>query len=337
MVPTDGSQPNLTNDRIGLSIPKSGAVEAVETSVSNGHAMQSIAGLPQIVSGYITAALADNSRRAYQGDLKDFRQWGGQIPCSPDTLAEFIANRADTLSPATIARRVTGISRAHTSQGFNDPAKNDLVRLVLRGVRRTHGKPQRQTTPLLKSDLLEILPLMQGTKGIRDRALILLGFAAALRRSELVALDYTDLQFVSDGLIVYLRRSKTDQSGEGRKIAVPNGRTSACPVKAVQRWLEHGQIASGPIFKSVNKSGVIGNRLTAQSVALVVKHYARAAGLPESDFSGHSLRSGLVTSAAMAGVAVHKIMVQTGHRSMEMVNRYIRDVSLFDNNAAGFL
>jgi integrase len=179
---------------------------------------------------------------------------------------------------------------------------------------------------------------MQGTKGIRDRALILLGFAAALRRSELVALDVQDLAFVSEGLIVHLRRSKTDQEGEGRKIAVPYGRTLACPVKAVQDWLQHAQIASGAVFPSVGKGGRIQmDRLTASSVALILKAYAGEAGLPASDISGHSLRSGLVTSAAQVGVSTFKIQAQTGHRSVEMVGRYIRDATMFENNAAGLL
>jgi integrase len=328
---------DLTNVKIELALAKLGEVETARTSVTDGQVRQFVAGLPRMVSDYITAALADNTRQAYKGDLQDFVQYGGSVPCSPETLAAYIAARAAIHSPYTISRRVTGISRAHTSQGLPDPAKNELVRVVLRGVRRTHCKPQRQATPLLKADLLEILPLMHGTKGVRDRALILLGFAAALRRSELVALDYTDLQFVSDGLIVYLRRSKTDQSGEGRKIAVPNGRTTACAVKAVQLWLEHAEIGSGPIFRSVSKGGGVGDRLTAQSVSLILKSYAAIAGLKAETISGHSLRSGLVTSAAQAGIPTHRIMAQTGHRSLEMVNKYIRDASLFDNNAAGFL
>jgi integrase len=294
--------------------------------------------LPEAVSGYIAAALADNSRRAYQGDIQDFLRWGGAVPSTPETLAAYIAARAEIHSPFTITRRVTGISRAHTSQGLPDPAKNDLVRVVLRGVRRTHGKPQRQAAPLLKQDLLSLLPLMrENTKGIRDRALLLLGFASALRRAELVALDYTDLQFVSEGLVVSLRKSKTDQEGEGRTIAVPMGRTSVCAVKAVQHWLEHAQIRSGSIFRSVSKAGVIGDRLTAQSVSLVVKHYAQAAGLPASDFSGHSLRSGLVTSAAQAGASMLKLKEQTGHRSDAMLYRYIRTANRFENNAAGMV
>jgi site-specific recombinase XerD len=191
---------------------------------------------------------------------------------------------------------------------------------------------------LLKQDLLSILPLMQGTKGIRDRALILLGFAAALRRSELVALDTQDLQFVKEGLVIHLRRSKTDQHGQGRNIAVPYGRTSACPIKAVQIWLEHSCISTGSIFRSVNKGGLVQpERLTTQSVALILKGYAQAAGLNPKEISGHSLRSGLVTSAAQIGVAAHKIQQQTGHRSMEMLHRYIRDANLFENNPAGLL
>lgn len=323
--------PVLTNDNIALAMPISDAAKtpALVVGVS--------CKLPEAVNGFIAAALADNTRRAYQGDLADFLQWGGAVPCSPETLAAYIADRAETLSPHTITRRVVGISRAHVSQGLADPAKNDLVRTVLRGVRRKNGMAQRQVAPLLKQDLLTLLPLMHGTKGIRDRALILLGFAAALRRSELVALDVHDLQFVNEGLIVHLRRSKTDQDGEGRKIAVPYGRTSACPVKAVRHWLDHAPITDGAIFRSVSKGGDVGDRLTGQSVASILKSYAKAAGLQAADISGHSLRSGLVTSAAQIGVATHKIQQQTGHRSMEMLNRYIRDANLFENNAAGLL
>lgn len=330
----------MTNDNIALSLSISDRkIAALESSNDGGQRQVNTgyAQLPSVVSEYIAAALADNTRRAYQGDLADFFRWGGTVPCMPEVLATYIADRAETLSPHTITRRVVGISRAHVSQGLPDPAKNDLVRTVLRGVHRKNGKAQRQVAPLLKQDLLALLPLMRGTKGIRDRALILLGFAAALRRSELVSLDLQDLQFVKEGLVVHLRRSKTDQEGEGRKIAVPYGRTSACPVKAVQYWLEHAQITDGAIFRSVSKGGCVADRLSGQSVALIVKAYAEAAGLRASDISGHSLRSGLVTSAAQIGVATHKIQQQTGHRSVEMLNRYIRDANLFQNNAAGLL
>jgi site-specific recombinase XerD len=288
------------------------------------------------VSRYVKAAVADNTRIAYQQDLCDFLKWGGQVPCEPETLAMYIAARAETHSAHTITRRVVGIGRAHSSQGFVDPTKSGLVRTVLRGVRRVKGLAQRQVSPLLKADVLAMMAHHHGTKGTRDRALILLGFAAALRRSELAALAFADIEFVREGLVIHLRRSKTDQSGEGRKIGVPWGRTSACPVKAVERWLEVSKITSGPVFRAINRGGGVGQlQLSAQSVALILKDYAKAVGLNSANISGHSLRSGLVTSAIQAGVAVHKIQQQTGHRSVEMLARYIRDAGLFDSNASG--
>jgi integrase len=231
---------------------------------------------------------------------------------------------------------VVGIGRAHVSQGFTDPAKTDLVRTVLRGVRRVKGSAQRQASPILKADVLTMMTYMDGIKGQRDRALILLGFAGALRRSELAALDFADIEFVREGLVIHLRRSKTDQLGEGRKIGVPLGRTSACPVKAVEKWLEVSKISSGPVFRAINRGGGVGqSQLSGQSVALILKEYAKAIGMNSANISGHSLRSGLVTSAIQAGVAVHKIQQQTGHRSVEMLARYIRDAGLFDSNASG--
>ena len=290
------------------------------------------------VKEYIAAAIAPATRRAYQGDLKDFLSWGGYIPCTPGSVAEYIVNRARIQSPFTIARRIVGISRANTSLGLPDPSKSDLVRAVLRGLRRTEGKPQRQVAPVLREDLFLMLEQMRGLKGIRDRALLLVGFAAALRRSELVSLDVEDLQFVKEGLLISLPRSKTDQDGNGRKIAIPFGRTSACPVKAVQHWMDVSTISTGAIFRSVNKAEkVSATRLTDQSVALIVKQHAQALGLPAEAYSGHSLRAGLVTSAAKAGVSLVKIQQQTGHRSVAMLTRYIRDAQVFENNAAGLL
>lgn len=329
---TDAPESGVGSDNFQLSLPANGhgPAKSVQLIAQARHPVG------PAVASYISAALADNTRRAYQGDLADFLRFGGSVPCSPEMLAEYIAVRAESLSPHTITRRVVGISRAHTSQGLSDPAKTDLVRTLLRGVRRTRAVKQRQVSPLLKPDLLSILSLMKGSKGVRDRAMTLLGFAAALRRSELVALDVRDLAFVKEGVIVHLRQSKTDQTGEGRKIAVPFGRSSACPVRALEEWLQHSGTAEGAIFRSVKKDGSVrDNRLTAQSVALILKGYVLRAGLDAASFSGHSLRSGLVTSAAQAGVAAHKIQAQTGRRSTAMLARYIRDADIFVDNAAG--
>ncbi|WP_334186765.1 site-specific integrase [Noviherbaspirillum sp.] len=332
----------FSSDNVHLSLPNSVEVEE-QMRLANRedfcNQLQSVAHLSEghrLVFEFVVAALADNTRLAYRGDLADFMAWGGEVPCTPEQLATYIACRSKIHSVYTIARRVIGISRAHTSQGIADPAKNDLVRAVLRGMRRKNGTPQRQSVPLLKSDIISILPLMFGAKGIRDRALVLLGFAAALRRSELVALDVSDIQFVKEGLILHIRRGKTDQVSKGRKIAVPYGRTCACPVRAVEHWLTLAKLVDGPLFRRVTKGSKIGAvRLTAQSVALIVKGYAAAIGLNAASISGHSLRAGLVTSAAMAGVPIWKIKAQSGHASDTMVSRYVRDASLFDGNAAG--
>ncbi len=290
----------------------------------------------QAVSRFVTAAIADNTRRAYRQDLQDFMAWGGAVPASSDDVASYLADRAQTQAPSTLTRRAVGIGRAHASQGLPDPTKSDLVRTVLRGVRRVKGTAQRQVNPLLKHDLVAMLPCMEGLKGHRDRALILIGFAAALRRSELAALARDDIEFVREGLVVHLRRSKTDQTGEGRKIAVPWGRGSACPVKALEKWLQCSGIETGPVFRPINQHQQIGaTQLSAQSVALIVKAYAKLIGLDPTKMSGHSLRAGLVTSAIQAGVGVHKIQQQTGHRSVEMLARYIRDANLFEGNASG--
>lgn len=320
-----------------LNVSCSDVVQSIAQQ-SVGFNTQPIATLSPAVCELLAASVAESTRRAYQGDLKDFLLWGGSIPCQPEMLAEYISNRAELHSPITIGRRVVGIARAHTSQGLSDPSKTDLVRTVLRGLRKTHGKPQQQAAPVLRDDLLQMLAKSNGTKGVRDRALMLLGFAAALRRSELVALDVGDLEFRTEGLVVHLARSKTDQEGNGRKIAVPYGRTSLCPVKAVKAWLEVAGISTGPVLRSVNKAGLVSiERLSDQSVALVVKRHAAAMGYSACAYSGHSLRAGLVTSAAQAGVSFPKIQEQTGHRSVAMLTRYIRDAKIFENNAAGML
>jgi integrase len=191
-------------------------------------------------------------------------------------------------------------------------------------------------TPILREDLLAMVADLSGTKGIRDRALLLLGFAGAFRRSELVSLDVADLEFVDRGLFVTLRRSKTDQEGAGRKVAIPFARGPMCPVRATKVWLEYAGITEGAIFRPLSRhEGVSAGRLSSAAVALVIKHRTRQIGLDPTKYSGHSLRAGLITSAARLGVSVWKIKAQSGHRSEAMVSRYVRDEDLFNNNAAG--
>jgi len=178
-----------------------------------------------------------------------------------------------------------------------------------------------------------------GLIGSRDQALILLGFAGAFRRSELVALDVADLAFSRDGLTVTLRRSKTDQEGAGRKVGIPYGSNpDTCPVRAVQSWLEDASVADGPAFRAVNRHGKVQESgLAPIDVARIVKKLAQCAGLDPAKYAGHSLRAGHATQAATAGASERSIMNQTGHRSVQMVRRYIRDGSLFRENSAGKL
>ena len=293
---------------------------------------------PRSVADYVAASMASSTLRAYQSDLHAFVAWGGSIPASADAIAAYLAAHGDALAPVTLSRRLVAIGRAHAALGHANPCRADVVRATMRGICRVHGRAQRQVRPVLLADLLAMLPFMSGTRGLRDRALLLIGFAGALRRSELVGLNYEDIALVKQGLTVMIRRSKTDQVGEGRRVAIPYASSIACPVQALTCWLDHARIQSGPMFRIVNKGGGIGDRaLTPQSVALVVKEYAAKAGLNPAIFSGHSLRAGLITSAAKAGVSNWKIRDQSGHRSDAMLQRYVRDAAIFDGNAAGSL
>lgn len=288
---------------------------------------------------YLRASLAEATKRAYRADVLAFLAAGGSIPATPAQVAYYLAGLAEDLCPATLQRRAVAIGKAHVAQRFADPTKDEHVRATLRGIRRVHGRPQQQAAPLLREDLLAVVDaLPESLIGVRDRALLLMGFAGGFRRSELVSLDLADVAFVPDGLLITLRRSKTDQEGVGRKLGIPYGRTRACPVKALRAWLDKAELVAGPIFRSVDKGGQVGSRaLTDQSVNLVLRKCAAQAGLSCERLSGHSLRAGLVTSAAKLGVSTWKIRQQTGHRSEAMLQRYIRDADIFLDNAAGAL
>ncbi|MCF3628215.1 site-specific integrase [Thalassospiraceae bacterium LMO-SO8] len=288
---------------------------------------------------YVRASVADNTRRAYRSDLAHFLEWGGSIPASDVVVADYLAAHAGNLSVATLSRRVASISKAHTSKGLQSPTTSDLIKATLRGIKRTHGAPQRASSPLLVEDLLRIMNMLgDSPKDTRDRALLLIGFAGGFRRSELVALDVEDIRQVRQGMVVSIRRSKTDQAGKGREIGIPLARGRFCPVKSLEEWLQFSSIEDGPIFRSVSQHGQIGEaRLSSEAVAGVVKVRVEQVGLDPRSFSGHSLRAGLATSAAMAGVSSLDIRKQTGHRSDAALARYVRTGELFVNNAAGGL
>lgn len=288
------------------------------------------------VADYVRAALSDSSRRAYRSDLKHFLAWGGTIPANPEAVAVYLAAHADQHSIATLARRLVSIGKAHTANSLQSPTNSELVRATLRGIRHTHGSAQRQVSPAIKEDILLMVAGLEGTQGLRDKALLLIGFAGAFRRTELVSLTMADIEPAKQGMVVHLRHSKTDQEGRGRKVAIPYARGAVCPVIALQQWLQVSGITEGPIFRAVNRHGAISAAaLTSQTVALIVKRRAQSAGLNPAQYAGHSLRAGLVTSAAQLGVSSWKIRAQTGHKSDAMLARYIRDANAFIDNAAG--
>ncbi|SFM43217.1 site-specific integrase [Nitrosomonas communis] len=288
------------------------------------------------VQDYLNASLSVNTLRAYHDDLQHFQNWGGTLPATPDQITFYLAHYAQELTIATLTRRLASLSKIHKIKQWPNPISTELVRSTFRGIRNQHGVKQRQVAPAIKEDIVAMAANLQGIKGIRDKALLLIGFAGAFRRSELASLQVSDIEFVQQGVLIHLRRSKTDQAGQGRKIAIPYARGILCPVIALREWLQHSGITEGPIFRNINRHGQIGTQMISpQSIALVIKERAKVAGLDFTQYSGHSLRAGLVTSAAQAGVSSWKIRQQTGHKSDAMLQRYIRDANIFTDNAAG--
>lgn len=294
---------------------------------------------PATVLDYLSLSLSEASKRAYQADMRHFQEWGGTLPSSPAQVAQYLASHAQTHKVATLRRWVASLSKAHQLAGMDNPVNNGLVKAALRGICRSHGTAQREAKPLLREDLFAILSMI-GDRPIdlRDKALLLIGFAGAFRRSELVGLNVPDVEHARQGIILHLRRSKTDQEGQGRKIGVPFGRSQWCPISHLDEWVKASNITEGPLFRPIGKGGNIQSaRLSGEAVNLIVKKRARQAGFDPEPYSGHSLRAGLATSAASAGASAWKIRQQTGHASDAMLNRYIRDGDLFNSNASGWV
>lgn len=292
---------------------------------------------------YADAQRAESTWRAYRRDWAAFARWCAErgleaLPAGAPTVALYVTERARTDHPSTIGRRLAAIAAAHGEAGLEGPTRHPQVVAVVRGIRRVVGvAPRRQVAAAVTGDLRR----MVGATGdrvidVRDRAILLVGFAGAFRRSELVALDVDDVAETPEGLVVRVRRSKTDQEGAGREVGIPYGSDPAtCPVRALRAWRELASLDAGPLFRPTDRHGrVRPTRLAGEAVADVVKRAARRAGLDPARYAGHSLRAGLATSAAAGGASERSIMAQTGHRSLPTVRRYIRRGGLFDDNAA---
>ena len=292
------------------------------------------------VNDLLEAAYAPNTRRAYRADIASFLAWGGSVPSSPEEIAAFVAFRARDCAVATIRRQLASLSSLHTTLGYDpNPLKSRHIASTMRGLARLHGRPQQAVEPLLIEHLRSILDILPDTiVGRRDAALLAIGLAGAFRRSELVALDFADVSWESRGARFEIRRSKTDQVGQGRTVAIPFGRTRYCPLKYLEVWSEEIGSKEGAIFRSCLKGGRIGSRrLSREAVARLIKSCVSEIGLDPARYSGHSLRAGYVTSAVQAGATEHSIRRQTGHSSAATMERYIRLGSLFEDNPTSLL
>ncbi|MBR0798951.1 site-specific integrase [Bradyrhizobium jicamae] len=294
---------------------------------------------------YARAEKAPATRRAYETDHRLFVAWceakgiASNLPAAAETVAAFLAAEAEAGSrTSTLGRRLAAIRYFHKLAGLPTPTDAEAVKATLRGIRRSMGSAKARKAPALAEHVKAMVAASPDSlRGKRDRALVLLGFAGAFRRSELVALNVADIEEVELGLRILIRRSKTDQEGRGSVIGVTRG-TVACPVSALREWLVAGEITAGPLFRPVNKANRPRNvRLTSRSVANIIKEMAQTVGLDASTFSGHSLRSGFLTSAASKGASIFKMMDVSRHRSVETLRGYVRDSDVFKDHAGSGL
>jgi site-specific recombinase XerD len=289
---------------------------------------------------YARASNAQATRKAYASDWLIFTTWCAArfiaaLPADPEVVAAFLAAEAQRkIKPTTISRRVAAIRYAHRSAGLDAPTGSEAVRATLRGIRRVNKNHKTRKSPATADKLIAMVTAAPTTKqGLRDRALLSLGFAGAFRRSELVALDVADIAFCKRGMLITIRRSKTDQEGDGATIAIVKGK-AACPVQAVKEWLTATGIRNGPLFRSMRRGDrVTRARLSYRAVAETVKRHAKRIGLDAADFSGHSLRSGFLTSAAARGSSLFKMMDISRHKSVETLRGYVRDADIFRGHA----
>ena len=274
-----------------------------------------------------------NTLRAYQSDYNDFSLFCSKngfqaMPTQPKILALYLTHLSSYSKYSTLKRRLASISILHKTKGFYIDMKHPIIMENLMGIKRINGSNQKGKKPLLINDLKVLIEAIHKSKEkdfrkTRDKALVLIGFSGGFRRSELVDVEYEDIEFVSEGVKIFVKRSKTDQSGEGMTKAIPYfDNKNFCPVKSLKNWIELSELKKGKIFNISDKS-----------VALIIKKYANYAGLDGHRYAGHSLRSGFATSTAESGAEERNIMAMTGHKSTEMVRRYIKEANLFKNNA----
>jgi len=293
----------------------------------------------------LKSSKANNTLRAYKSDFKDFgafcsRHGLNSLPTEPKIVSLYLTHLSKNSKFSTLRRRLVSISMVHKLKGHYLDTKHPIIVENLMGIRRVKGSIQKGKKPILINHLKLIINSINEqktneTKKLRNKSIILIGFGGGFRRTELISIDYEDLEFVPEGLKIILKKSKTDQFGEGMIKGLPYfDDENYCPVSNLKKWLEISNINSGPIFRRFSKgSNLTNNRLTDQSVVLLIKEHLRLAGIENKNFAGHSLRSGFATVAADSGADERSIMAMTGHKTTQMVRRYIREANLFKNNA----
>ena len=294
----------------------------------------------------LKSSKAINTNRAYKSDFKDFGAFCAKhsfkaLPTEPKIVAlylTYLSGRDAKMS--TLRRRLVSIGVMHKLKGYYLDNKHPVIIENLMGIKRTKGSIQRGKKPILINHLKAIINIIneekiEEIKKIRDKAIILVGFGGGFRRTELISIDHEDLEFVTEGVKIIIKRSKTDQFGEGMTKGLPYfANETYCPVSHLKKWIEISNIKDGAIFRRfVKGSSLTSSRLTDQSVVLLIKRYLELAGIEKKNYSGHSLRSGFATLSAESGADERSIMAMTGHKTTQMVRRYIKEANLFKNNA----
>jgi site-specific recombinase XerD len=300
----------------------------------------------ELATDFAKNSKAPATRAAYASDFRIFESWCrgrglDALPAAAAAVCGFLADEAAAGRRAsTLGRRLAAIRYFHRTAGYDTPTGDERVKAVLSGIRRTIGAAPVRKKAATSDLVLSMIPRGDSLRELRNRAIILVGFAGAFRRSELVALNVADIEETPEGMLVTIRRSKTDQEALGRRVAIPRGEI-ACPVTALRAWLDAAGLTEGAIFRRIlNKrtQRVTERRLAARNVAAIVKQGAARLGFDPSTFGGHSLRAGFVTSAVKRGANLIKITDVTGHRSLEMLKTYSRDAEAFVGHAgAGLL
>lgn len=289
---------------------------------------------------YQIAATSDNTRRAYQADIRHFESWGGQLPATTESILRYMHAFAEMLNPRTLSRRITALKQWHLYQHFPDPTAAPIISKTLIGITRIHGKPKNKAPPLLPEHLITISEylLTQSTlASYRDNALLQVGFLGALRRSELVSIRMENIDWQPNGIEILIPKSKTDQLNVGQYCVIPYGNEELCAIYALKNWLEKADIKEGFIFRRIHRGNKVSNlNITADSVNEILKKHALAAGIKNAmDLSSHSMRRGLATTASRDGVSIPSIMRQGRWKQVGTVMEYIEAAQRFEENAAG--